>query len=158
MLRSATSDDIVAVLALAEDTGLLQPHELEDFGGMIREHLEGESETDFWVVDDEGDLRGAAYYAPEQFSDGVWNLYFIGVHPTHQGKGCGSALLNYVEKTLKEQGQRLLLVETSGLNSFEQTRMFYRKNGYDEEARIRDFYKLGDDKVIFRKDLTATTR
>lgn len=157
MIRSATSNDVVAVLALAKATGLFEPHELEGFGGLLSEHLEGESKTDFWVVDDENGLRGAAYYAPETFSEGVWNLYFIGVHPTYQGKGRGSALLNYVEKALKEQGERLLLVETSGLNSFEQTRTFYRKNGYDEEARIRDFYKLGDDKVIFRKALTIAT-
>ena len=153
MIRSAASDDVVAVLALAEATGLFEPHELEDFGGMISEHLEGQSEHDFWVVDDDGELLGAAYYAPEAFSDGVWNLYFIGVHPSHQGKGRGSALLSYVEKTLQAQGDRLLLVETSGVSSFEQTRTFYRKNGYDEEARIRDFYKPGDDKIIFRKAL-----
>lgn len=157
MIRPATSDDINALLALTEATGLFEPHELEGFGGMISEHLEGQregqSETDFWVVDDEDGLRGAAYYAPEAFSEGVWNLYFIGVHPTYQGKGRGSILLNYVEKALKEQGERLLLVETSGMGSFEKTRTFYRKNGYDEEARIRDFYKPGDDKVIFRKAL-----
>lgn len=27
------------------------------------------------------------------------------------------------------------------------------QNGYDEEARIRDFYGAGDDKIIFRKSL-----
>ena len=54
---------------------------------------------------------------------------------------------------LRGRGERLLLVETSGLGSFDLTRQFYRKNGYDEEARIRDYYGPGDDKVIFRKAL-----
>lgn len=44
----------------------------------------------------------------------------------------------------------------SGLDSFELTRSFYRKNGYDEEARIRDFYRAGDDKIVFRKALDAS--
>ncbi|MGB3293559.1 MAG: GNAT family N-acetyltransferase, partial [Phormidesmis sp.] len=91
MIRPATSDDITALIALAEAIGLFQPHELEAFGGMMAEHLGSEGEgDDTWIVDDEDGLLGAAYYAPETFADGVWNLYFIGVHPAHQGKGRGT--------------------------------------------------------------------
>ena len=50
---------------------------------------------------------------------------------------------------------RFLLVETSGLPEFEDTRRFYRTRGYGEEARIRDFYTSGEDKVIFRRALGA---
>ena len=156
MIRPATADDTTHLIALAEAIGLFQAHELEDLGAMLAEHLDSNSEGDnFWIADDEDGLLGAAYYAPEQFSYSVWNLYFIGVHPKHQGKGRGTALLRYVEQALRERGERLLLVETSGLDSFELTRNFYRKNGYSEEARIRDYYKVGDDKIIFRKVLTA---
>jgi len=53
---------------------------------------------------------------------------------------------------LKAWGGRMLLVET--LASFHLAQAFYRKYGYEEEARIRDFYAAGDDKVVFRKVLT----
>ena len=155
MIRLATADDIPALQTLTEATGLFQPHELDALNGMISEHLEGELEDHCWVVDDDETLLAAAYYAPEAFAEGVWNLYFIGVHPTHQRKGRGSALLNYIEQALTDQGERLLLVETSGMSSFESTRQFYGKNGYNEEARIRDFYAPEDDKVIFRKALNT---
>ena len=159
MIRSATSEDIPTIYTLAEAIGLFQPDELEFFLEMMSEHLEGQLDDQCWIVDyekeddedDEESLMGAAYYAPEVFSQGVWNLHFIAVHPDHQGKGRGSSLLQYVEQFLMKQGERLLLVETSGMECFELTRLFYRKNGYDEEARIRDFYKPGDDKVIFSK-------
>ena len=154
MIRIATQGDIAALCSLAEATGLFEPHEVESFGESITEQLSEEYEGErFWIVDSEEDIWGAAYYAPEPFSKGVWNLYFIGVHPTQQGKGRGSALLNYVEQSLVEKEVRLLLIETSGVDSFKPTRAFYRKNGYTEEARIRDFYKSGDDKVIFWKSL-----
>ena len=58
---------------------------------------------------------------------------------------------------MTERGERVLLVETSGLPGFERTRAFYRKLGYDEEARIRDFYQAGEDKVVFRKALAPAS-
>ena len=64
-------------------------------------------------------------------------------------------MMAFVENTLAMRGERVLLVETSALPEFERTRAFYRRIGYTEEARIRDFYKAGEDKVIFRKALSA---
>jgi ribosomal protein S18 acetylase RimI-like enzyme len=66
------------------------------------------------------------------------------------------ALLRHVEQALAARGERLLLVETSGSPGFERTRAFYRKRGYEEEARIRDFYRAGEDKVVFRKALAVS--
>jgi ribosomal protein S18 acetylase RimI-like enzyme len=40
-----------------------------------------------------------------------------------------------------------------GIPAFERPRAFYRKNGYIEEARIREFYEAGADKVVFWKHL-----
>ena len=59
--------------------------------------------------------------------------------------------MRHVEQALAADGQRLVLVETSGLPSFEKTRAFYKKLGYNEEARIREFYQTGEDKIVFRK-------
>jgi hypothetical protein len=55
---------------------------------------------------------------------------------------------------LAASGERVLLVETSGLPEFGRTRAFYLHLGYAEEARIREFYQAGEDKIVFRKALT----
>ncbi|MEM9196051.1 MAG: GNAT family N-acetyltransferase, partial [Myxococcota bacterium] len=111
-------------------------------------------EDHHWVVvEGEAAVLGAAYFAPETMTQGTWNLYFIAVAPTAQGKGAGASLLAHVEEFLRQRGERVLLVETSGLESFALTRKFYRKNGYAEEARIREFYQAGEDKVVFWKAL-----
>ncbi len=155
MIRTACSEDQSKLLAIAAATGLFAPPELEGFGEMIGEHLDSEREEEHcWIADDEDGLVGAAYYAPEVFAEGVWNLYFIGILPSEQSKGRGTALIQHVEADLRARGERLLLVETSSLESFEPTRSFYRKNGYDKEARIRDYYNAGEDKIIFRKALS----
>ncbi len=156
MIRAIAPDDTTAVMALAEAIGLFTPQELEALGGMLSEYFDGNLSKDcFWIVyDDHRGPVGTAYCAPEAYASGTWNLYFIAVHPSHQGKGYGGKLLEYVETTLAERGERLLLVETSGLPELERARKFYRKNGYEEEARIREFYKAGDDKIVFRKLLS----
>ena len=154
MIRPTTPDDTIALMALAEAIGLFTPQELEELGGMLAEYFDDNVvSAGFWITYDDGGPVGVAYYAPEPYAYGTWNLYFIAVHPNYQGEGRGGKLLEYVEQMLATRGERLLLVETSGLPNFERTRAFYRKHGYDEEARIREFYKAGDDKIVFRKAL-----
>jgi GNAT superfamily N-acetyltransferase len=70
------------------------------------------------------------------------------------GKGYGGAIVEHLEAELKARGQRILIADTSGVDGFAQTRAFYRKSGYSEEARIRDFWAAGDDKIVFWKSLS----
>ncbi|MDP5338081.1 MAG: GNAT family N-acetyltransferase [Nodularia sp. (in: cyanobacteria)] len=155
MIRATTPDDTTALIALTEAIGF-EPHETKEIVQMLAVHFDSETDSqDIWLTDDENIPVAVAYLAPERMTEGTWNLYLIAVHPDHQQQGRGTALLAYVEQMLAERGERLLLVETSGLDSFEYVRAFYRKSGYDEEARIREFYKAGDDKIVFRKALTC---
>jgi ribosomal protein S18 acetylase RimI-like enzyme len=64
--------------------------------------------------------------------------------------------VRHLEGELLARGQRLLIADTSGTPEFGQTREFYRKNGYTEEARIRDFWAAGNDKVVFWKRLSQS--
>ena len=77
----------------------------------------------------------------------------IAVLPSSQGLGHGGALVAHLEAVLRRRKQRILIVDTSGVDAFARTRDFYRKSGYTEEARIRDFWATGDDKIVFWKSL-----
>jgi ribosomal protein S18 acetylase RimI-like enzyme len=122
---------------------------------MMAGYLNGTATDEFWLTVDDGGPIGVAYAVPEKLTEGTWNLLLIAVHPDRQGQGQGSQLIAHVEALLSNRGELLLLVETSGLPSFERMRSFYRKCAYGEEARIRDFYQQGEDKVVFRKVLEA---
>ncbi len=155
MIRPIAPDDRTALIALAEASGLFQPHETELLNQMLSDYFGGATDSqDFWLTDDDDGLVGVAYVAPERMTEGTWNLYLIAVHPDRQRQGRGAALLAQVEQMLAQRGERLLLVETSGTESFEYVRAFYRQSGYEEEARIRDFYTAGVDKIVFRKALS----
>lgn len=154
MIRPTTPDDTDAILALAVSSGLFPADATEEVAGVLASAHRGELGPDHvWLTDDDGGPVGVAYFAPERMTDGTWNLYMLAVHPDRQRQGRGAALVRYVERALSTRGARVLLIETSGLASFERTRAFYHSLGFDEEARIREFYKAGDDKVVFRKAL-----
>ena len=86
-------------------------------------------------------------------TNGTWNLLFIAVHPDHQRQGRGKSILKHVQDWLRLKGERILLVETAGLDDFDYVRTFYAGDGFETEARVRDFYDSGVDKAIFRKSL-----
>ncbi len=156
MIRPTIPDDTAALIALADATGLFPPSALELLRQMLTDALGGNSDAEHvWITDDDNGPMGVAYCEPERMTDRTWNLQLIAIHPEHQGQGRGAKLLRYVEQVLTARGGRMLLVETSGLPDFERTRTFYAKCGYEEEARIRDFYAVNDDKVVFRKVLNA---
>jgi ribosomal protein S18 acetylase RimI-like enzyme len=154
MIRLSTLDDTTALIALAAVSGLFEPSQTEDLAQMLDRHFSDENQSqDIWLTDDDNEPVGMAYIAPERMTEGTWNLYLIAVHPDRQKQGRGKALLSYVEQMLMERGERILLVETAGTDDFEYVREFYRQNGYEEEARIREFYTIGVDKIVFRKAL-----
>ncbi|MBW4655322.1 MAG: GNAT family N-acetyltransferase [Kaiparowitsia implicata GSE-PSE-MK54-09C] len=151
MIRPTTLADTTALLAIAAVIGF-EPAELNLLHQLLNDGFSDDSASLCLADDDEhhGPV-GVAYCEPERMTDQTWNLQLIAMHPDHQGQGRGGQLLHHVEATLKARGGRLLMVET--LASFDQARAFYLKNGFEEEARIRDFYAPGQDKIVFRKDL-----
>lgn len=156
MIRPMTPDDSAAVIALVVAAGMFPASETEVVDNMLADYF-GRTINDghVCVIDEEDEPVGVAYYAPAPATDRTWYLTMIGVRPDHQGRGRGASLLRHVEDALQASGQRVLLVETSGVPAYERTRAFYVKCGYEEEARIRDFWAAGDDMVVFRKALNA---
>ena len=156
MIRPTTPGDTDALIAVACSSGLFEPHQIEELTGMLAQYFSNQSTAnEIWVTDDDHGAVGVAYAAPERMTEGTWNLYLIAVHADRQRQGRGTAILKYVERLLASKGQRLLLVETSGTKDFDYVRTFYRNTGFEEEARIRDFYAEGIDKVVFRKIISS---
>ena len=115
--------------------------------------LDGGSEAFLLTGLVEGAVAGLCFTTHEEMTDGTWNMLALAVRPDAQSKGLGAGLVEAAKAHLQEAGQRILIVDTSGTDAFARTRGFYVKNGYTEEARIRDFWASGDDKVTFRKAL-----
>ncbi len=62
-------------------------------------------------------------------------------------------MMDFIENYLRENEGRTLIVDTSSLADYEQSRNFYKRLGYKKEAVIRDFWSEGDDKITYWKKL-----
>ena len=150
IIKATSKHDIAGLQVVLDGTELFPSEMLAE---MLAPYLAGETEA-FWLtchIDE--DAVGLCYTVPEELTDGTWNMRALAVCPDLQGKRLGAALVRAAEQHLRDRGQRILIVDTSGTEDFALTRKFYVQNGFEEEARIRDFWAEGDDKVIFRKAL-----
>ena len=150
-IRPVTAQDLAALKTVIDANELFPSQMLDE---MVSGYLNHQESQEIWLTGTiDSRALAVAYCAPEKMTEGTWNLYLIAVHPEYQGQGIGTAMIEHVEQILATQGERILLVETSGLDDFAPTRSFYQQRGYEEEARIRDFYQAGEDKIVLRKSL-----
>lgn len=107
-----------------------------------------EEQTSAWSV-----VGGYVCYGPTPLTEGTYDLYWIAVDPVWHGRGYGQQLLAFAESDVRRRGGRAILIETSSQESYQPAIRFYERAGYVLTARIPEYYRPGDDKLIYRKAL-----
>jgi ribosomal protein S18 acetylase RimI-like enzyme len=82
-------------------------------------------------------------------------LYWIAVDKSKHRGGVGKRLLKFSEEEVVRRGGKMLLIETSSQETYGGTIQFYERTGYALVGRIPEYYKAGDDKLIFAKRFTS---
>jgi ribosomal protein S18 acetylase RimI-like enzyme len=153
MIRPTLPADTPAILALTEGTGVFHPHEIDTLRELLAEYHQGQSDHIAVSAQRDGQVVGFAYYAADSMTDRTWYLYWIAVSRAVRARGIGAELLRYVEADIRSRRGRLLFIETSSQPSYAPTRRFYARHGYEVAATLRDYYRDGDDMVVFGKRL-----
>ena len=148
-IRSTVESDIDGLKEVLDSTELFPSAYLDE---MIADYFNNPETEEIWFTNlSKGKIIGLGYCTPEKLTEGTYNLLAIAVRKELQGKGEGQKMINYIEHLLSTNGHRILIVETSSDPQYELTRKFYDKLGYRKEATIRDFWKDGEDKVVYWK-------
>jgi D-alanine-D-alanine ligase len=148
--------DGAQIHAISANTSVFSQEEVECVDELWEEYRANGSERSgyyFLVEKEDGHVLGYACYGPRSLTSGTFDLYWIAVDPNSRRGGVGRKLLAASEEAVRKLGGRLLVLETSGLPTYVPTRNFYIATGYTLEATLKDFYKQGDDLVIFTKHL-----
>ena len=171
MIRRMQARDKEAVLGLIRATGFFTPDEVGVAEELIDVYLERPDQKDYDVVvvvegegegeragdgEPKGESAGAApvgymTWGPTPLAEDAYDLYWMAVAPSHQGKGRGKELVRWLEGEVGKRNGRVIIIETSSQPKYHGTRQFYIDLGYKEVARVPDFYRAGDDRVIYAK-------
>jgi GNAT superfamily N-acetyltransferase len=154
-IRPMDDEDRPVLVRILRNTPEFKPSEVVVAEEVIDSYLHDFRQSDYHILVAEGDSDVVGYicYGPTPLTEGTWDIYWMAITPEKQGKGVGAALLEAAEKQIRGVGGRLAIIETSSIPSYEKTRRFHSRHGYEEIARVPDFYAVGDDKLILRKQL-----
>jgi ribosomal protein S18 acetylase RimI-like enzyme len=153
MIRPAAEQDRSEVTTIVQATGNFSAEEIAIADELIDIYLHQADQRDYfaYVFDDNGRVAGFLIVGPTPATTGTYDMYWIAAHPDYYGKGVSQALDRFAEDFVREHDGYLLIAETSSQQSYERTRAFYSKQGYEIVSQIKDYYKIGDDLVVFGK-------
>lgn len=143
-----------AVLGLIRATGFFTDAEVGVAEELLDVYLGRPDQKDYQVAVIENDERAVAGYmtwGPTPLAEDAYDVYWMAVAPSEQGRGRGKALLRWLEDEVRRRDGRVILIETSSQPRYHGTRQFYIDQKYKEVARVPDFYRAGDDRVIYAK-------
>ena len=155
-LRPMRASDVDGLVVITAETGFFRPEEVEVAREVLTDCAGKGAASGYTttVAQEGGATLGYVCYGPAPATRGTWDIYWLAVNRSRQGRGIGRELIATAEEDMRRQGGRIAVVETSSLPMYEPTRRFHLAQGYREEARIEDFYEVGDAKVIYTKGLS----
>ena len=115
-----------------------------------------QGEHDYAVrVADADDRQAAGYlcFGRTPMTAATYDLYWLVTHAQARGRGVASSLVRAMEDELRSVRAQSVRVETSLKESYGAARSLYQKLGYPMLAQFPDFYRPGDDLLVYYKRL-----
>ena len=108
-----------------------------------------------WVATRVDDRQAAGYlcFGRTPMTAATYDLYWLVSHAQARGRGVASSLVRAMEDELRSVGAQSVRVETSLKESYGAARSLYQKLGYPMLAQFPDFYRPGDDLLVYYKRL-----
>jgi ribosomal protein S18 acetylase RimI-like enzyme len=161
-IRPLVAADRSGVFRILESAGNFTPAEVGIALELIDEWLElGEHSGYLTYVLEARDpeksvVLGYVCFGPTPLTESTFDLYWIAVDKSKHRGGVGKRLLKFSEEEVVRRGGKMLLIETSSQETYGGTIQFYERTGYELVGKIPEYYKPGDDKLIFAKRLAQS--
>ena len=154
-IRPIGAEDRAQLLRLVEQQDNFNSQEVEVAIEVIDDTL-NPTKSDYSILEPISEDQGVVCficYGDIPMTDRRFDLYWVAVDPAVGRQGVGRLLLARMEAALRAQGSAKVYVDTSSTPGYDRARGFYEKNGYQVACVLHDFYRDGDDKVIYLKEL-----
>lgn len=153
IIRPLQEQDRDRICEIVRAVGNFNPVEIDIAIELVDDSLQKGAASDYivYVLEQGGGVCGYVCFGKTPLTDSTFDFYWMAVDPPHQRKGLGRALIRFVEEEVQRRGGTLLVLETSSLQNYHRTVRIYEESGYKLAARIPNFYRRGDDKLIYTK-------
>jgi len=151
-IRPTKREDRDHIINILRRTSNFTDEEIKVAVELLDSYFANSLDSGYWTYTAELDkVVGYICYGPTPMTSGTFDIYWIAVDPIVQGKHIGTKLLSFAEEDIVRHNGRLITIYTSSQERYGNTKAFYSRRGYREGCRVRDYYKPGDDLVIYVK-------
>jgi ribosomal protein S18 acetylase RimI-like enzyme len=161
-IRPLVAADRSGVFRILENAGNFTPAEVGIALELIDEWLELGEHSGYltYVLEardpEKSEVLGYVCFGPTPLTESTFDVYWIAVDKSKHRGGVGKRLLKFSEEEVMRRGGKMLLIETSSQETYGGTIQFYERTGYELVGKIPEYYKPGDDKLIFAKRLAPS--
>jgi len=151
-IKQVVLNDRPKLIQLFESITIFTPDEQEVIKELLDTYLYNPNQKDYiFFVTQEDDQAFSSFicFGPTPMTKETYDLYWVGTSPHHRRKGLAKKLIEFMMEYMRERGGSIMRIETSGQDSYNETVAFYNGLNFTEEARIKDFYKKGDDLIVY---------
>lgn len=150
-IRAASGEDLDTLSSLVEKVELMPGDMLAQ---SMAPYFDKNPDNEICMIAElHAEIVGFYYARQEEMADKVWNMLIIAVDDAVQGQGVGRQLVAHLERALRRQNQRILIIDTSSDDQFIRTQRFYESLGFERIATIPNYWMAGEDKITFIKQL-----
>jgi ribosomal protein S18 acetylase RimI-like enzyme len=158
IIRPIIAHDKEKLFHLIRQRGTFNEKEIEVAIEVIEDTLafpEKKEYYTFCALEGNGDIAGFICFGPIPMTDRCYDLYWIAVDEKFSRNGIGKKLLEAMGDFVVKEKARRIYIDTSSTAPYTAARTFYENYGFRLVTMLKDFYRLGDDKIIFMKEVTS---
>ncbi len=156
MIRLVEEHDRETILGIARETEVFTVQDVECVDELLDTYLHERDSHEYTFIaatDEQNRAIGFVCYGPTPLTDRTFDVYWLAVSRVARRQGTARALFLQMEENLRDAGARLLVLETSGTPEYAPARRLYDSLGYTGYLAAPDFYRQGDDLMVYSKPL-----
>lgn len=147
--------DAETVRSIVSSTGLFNGEEVDIAVELVEERIRRGARSGYYFhfACRDSQVLGFSCLGPIPGSYRRFEIYWIAVDALYQGMGIGKTLIQKSEQTIRDMGGVKVYIESSSREEYGPAHAFYQNRGYVKISTLKDYYSIGDSKVIFMKSL-----
>lgn len=158
MIRKANFKDLKSIMSLIKlnsetklSSDTFSKYEIMAAEKCIKEFIKKQNKDNkFFVIVNSGKIIGCGGYSRDDDTYGVYNLYWLAIHPAFKNRGLATKLYARIESKLKALRARMIIAEAG---RGETNGFFYKKMKFKVAGIIPKYYSKAEDLIWYYKNL-----